>query len=294
MTFTLSADWQISTGHLSELARPVIYVLAVALSAFVLADSRRRFRPLASAAWTLSTFFLPHIVVPFYLAARMFSPRRDDNGSTHVEDVTKTETDAGDSTTSSDANDGDETVETRAAQESTEDEPRAHDAVSPVSKTEKQRRRITMPLIYAATLLAAGALYFYFDYTSVEARLARARDAKLFHQPERARRELRAALAIEDDPHTHKLLGMEFYEAQRWDEALAEFRAAERGDDAQQDAPLIYHTAATLDALGRTDEAVAEYLKLLRTRACIDEVLVNHCATARSRLQALGRVEHTP
>src|SRR5256885_7017823 len=108
------------------------------------------------------------------------------------------------------------------------------------------RARLVPPLAYAAALFALAGLYFVHDYRSLDARLARASDADLHVQYERAAREYRSALQLNDDPHTHKLLGLELAAARQWTDALAELRAAERGGE--PDAALPYHIAKALAA----------------------------------------------
>ena len=88
-----------------------------------------------------------------------------------------------------------------------------------------------MPLLYAVIALAALFVYFYLDSRSVDAHLARATQAKLVEDSTTAIREYRAALAREDDPHTHKLLAIELANAGYLAEAILEFRLAEQGGE---------------------------------------------------------------
>ena len=162
--------------------------------------------------------------------------------------------------------------------------PRAAAGHAPRSRA----RGFAVPLAYAALLCAGGALYFYRDYRSADAHLARARRAKLYNRREQAIREYRAALRSEDDPHTRKLLGIELAEAGRWEEALAELRAAERGGEPDDQLPL--RIAAALDTLKRPAEAAVEYRKFLRSRACQQTPAHALCASARERLQTAGEL----
>ena len=90
------------------------------------------------------------------------------------------------------------------------------------------RWRYALPLLYAAVSLSAIGIYFYLDSRSVDAHLARATRAKLVEDPNTAINEYRKALAIEDDPHTHKLLAIELANAGHVEEAISEFRIAEQ------------------------------------------------------------------
>jgi hypothetical protein len=93
------------------------------------------------------------------------------------------------------------------------------------------RWRYALPLLYAAVSLSAIGIYFYLDSRSVDAHLARATQAKLVEDSNTAIREYRKALALEDDPHTHKLLAIELANAGHVEEAISEFRIAEQGGE---------------------------------------------------------------
>jgi hypothetical protein len=90
-----------------------------------------------------------------------------------------------------------------------------------------KRWRYLLPLLYAAICLLAIGAYFYLDSRSVDAHLARATQAKLVEDSTTAIREYRAALALEDNPHTRKLLAIELANAGFISEAVLEFRIAE-------------------------------------------------------------------
>ena len=90
-----------------------------------------------------------------------------------------------------------------------------------------RRGRFTLPLLYAVILLSAIGAWVYFDSRTVDAHLARATRAKLIYDHQTVIREYRQALALEDDPHTHKLLAIELVEAGYIEEAKAEFRLAQ-------------------------------------------------------------------
>ena len=300
----MNPTWQISVGDVSEALRPLAFVLAALASACVLADARRaRLSAAASAAWTLLALASPPVVLPLYLAARLFTPRRDaaqgatptpveetsavgdadeeaTNESLPVKEATdesiagKDETIAG----------KDETDESRAAGGEGFRQQCLHQRLWP--RLRRGLRRAAVPALYASALLAFGGLYFYRDAQSADARLLRANRAKLYGQHGRAVAEYRAALASDDDAHTRKLLALELAGAGRWDEALAEFQAAARADG--DDDTLAFHTARALEATGRGADAADEYRKFLQSRTCAQTPPARLCEAARSRLAALG------
>jgi len=96
-----------------------------------------------------------------------------------------------------------------------------------------RRWRYLLPLLYAAVLLSAIGLFVYFDSRTVDAHLARAARAKLVDDHQTAIKEYRQALALEDNPHTHKLLAVELADAGYKEEAKSEFRLAEQGGEPQ-------------------------------------------------------------
>ena len=93
------------------------------------------------------------------------------------------------------------------------------------------KRRYTLPLLYAVILVAAIAGFYYWDSRSVDAHLARANRAKLREDSAAAIREYRQALALEDDPHTHKLLGIELSKVGNTSAANSEFCLAKQGGE---------------------------------------------------------------
>jgi tetratricopeptide (TPR) repeat protein len=241
--------WHITGGELFELARPVSFALSALISTWVLASARRRgFAFYMVAAWTLGTLFFPLILLPIYLLVCLL--RRRPQRAAHS---TKQE-------------------EENAAPF---DEP-AQDSLHPHA-----RLRLLLPPLYLLAVLSFGALYYYQEAQSVDAHLARANRARLLDQHERAIDEYRAALKLEENAHTRNLLGVELVAANRLEEALAEFRAAERAGEADDDLP--YRIANTLDALGRSSEAVPEYQKFLKTRRCTAEYPDPWCAAASAR-----------
>ncbi|HVF56576.1 MAG TPA: hypothetical protein VM934_10525 [Pyrinomonadaceae bacterium] len=266
----VGANWQISAGNLSEVLRPVAYALAVLVSTWVLADARRRgLKWYAVVLWAVLTLLFPFIVLPLYLAARIHAAHSSSS-------ETKTP----------EHEQGDSPEEHSTEEQLVEGQP--VDGATPVtneSPANHLRWRRALPLLYAVALSALAAFYFYLDYRSTDARLARAEQAKLYGQYNRAIEEYRAALAAGDDAHTRKLLGFELARANRSEEALEELRAAERGGE--PDDKLSFHAASSLDALGRRAEAADEYRRFLQSLSCNRPRREPLCDEASARLQSL-------
>jgi hypothetical protein len=160
-------------GELFELINPVVVVISILLSGWVLASARKRFPTVIAFAWALGTAFLPLVVLPVYLAIVLLLRR-------------------------------------------------------PVRTP---RWRTLLPLAYAAILLAGIGFVFYHEIGTVDAHLARAVQAKLVEDHATAIREYRRALAIEGNPHTHKLLAIELANDGQLNEAVAELRLAQQGGE---------------------------------------------------------------
>lgn len=291
--------WQISAGEISEWLPPLLWAAAVLLSAWVLSDTRRRkFRNYAvAAAWTLATLVFPHIVFPLYLITRIFTRKPDPTGtleesttleaSTSIAASTSPETSHATSPATSPT--ATEAVHPPArASTSTAHEPAADDTdeqtAGPTTEDipSRARRKLALPLLYALTLLCVGAIYFYRDYHSFEAHLARAANARLLGERAATIREYRAALRLADDAHTRKLLAIQLSEDGQTAAALAEFRAAERGG--ASDELLPYRIAHLLDALNRPAEADLEYRKFTQSSLCVRAVPDARCAEAAARV----------
>lgn len=280
---SLSPDWQISLGDASELLRPTLFVISTLLSALLLADARRvGLGAAASAAWTLAAFLFPIVVVPLYLAARLHTPPRSatDVAGGQTKDGTAVDDQGGDKSSPGDeTNSGEESDpggDSNSGGEPTFRQPRFYQFL----------RTAAPPALCAAALLALGGLYFNRDARSADAHLARANRAKLSDRREEAAREYRAALRLEDDAHTRKLLGLELAEAGRWEEALEEFRAAAERADPEE--ALAFHTARALEALGRGAEARPFYRQFLQSLPCLETPPPAPCEAARARLDAPG------
>jgi hypothetical protein len=244
VTSYLSLPLKISAGQLFELLLPLSYLLTVMISTWVLAGARkRRFSVQAVTLWTLGTLFFPLIILPLYLITRSF--RRP----TTKQRVDETE---GESPTN----------EAREA-------------------TAIPLRRL-LPAAYLLVMLFLGALHFYTDWKSVDAHLARANQARVGNERERVIAEYRLALALEDDAHTHNLLGKEFMAALSYAEALAEFRTAERMGELDEE--LAFNIAVSLDQLHRPAEARGEYEKFLTGALCRETPHDVRCGGARQRL----------
>ena len=155
----------------------------------------------------------------------------------------------------------------------------------PIATTAPVNFRIIVPAIYGAILLSLVGIYLYRDSHSIDAHLARASQAKVTNERERAIREYRSALMLEDNPHTHKLLGIELAEAGDWTEALSEFRTAERGGE--PDEMLPFRIGQALDQVSQRSEALIQYEKFLGGLACVQSVPDTRCEAARRRVESV-------
>jgi MFS family permease len=162
-----------SAGELFELIRPVVVVISILLSAWVLASARKRFSIFVAFAWAIGTLLLPLVGLCLYLAVILVWrwPARS------------------------------------------------------------RRWRLLLPLAYATILLAGAGMYFRHESATVDTHLARATRAKLVEDHATVIREYRQALAIENDPHTRKLLAIELANAGQLSEAITEFNLARQGGE---------------------------------------------------------------
>jgi len=95
--------------------------------------------------------------------------------------------------------------------------------------------------------------------------------------------EYRAALREEDDPHTHKLLGIELSEAGYWSEALSELRLAEqRGEP---DDLLILRIGKLLETLNQPNQARLEYKRFLNSNLCTQAMPDKRCERASKLIE---------
>jgi tetratricopeptide (TPR) repeat protein len=299
----VGGGWQLSAGDLAELLGPTLFAFAVLASTWILFDSGRRAGRLRTLFWTLAALLAPFFILPLYLAARLLTRSHDTDapaGETQAagggEDGTTVE-DSDAETSSAEAVGADfapDAAETETADEATAPAGSAEDegvAAGRVEKSRGWRQGFTLPLAYAAVLLALGSVYFALDWQSFDAHFARARRAKLRGDAERTLREYRAALGRREDAHTRKLLGLELLREGRAAEALAEFRAAARGaeeaDGAEgtEDDSLTFYEARSLDVLARREEAAEAYRTFMAGPTCDRDPADARCISARERLK---------
>lgn len=266
---------------------PLLFASAVLASAWVLHDARRRRFPLyAVGAWTLATLIHAPVVLPLYLIARAFKPSPVTNNADTKTNALE-EANTTDERETGAAADPEETgatgvVESRGDISDDGGEAVATRPTTPGIRASLRLKRLAPSFIYALALLSAVAVYFYRDYHSFDAHLARATKARLLERRAATIGEYRAALRISDDAHTRKLLAVQLAEDGQTEAALAEFRAALRGGE--PDELLSYRIASALDTLGRADEAAGEYQKFLQGGSCSRPSPDARCAQAAARL----------
>lgn len=141
--------------------------------------------------------------------------------------------------------------------------------------------RYTLPLLYTVIVLAAIAGFFYSDSRSVDAHLARAARAKLVDDAPTAIREYRQALALEDDPHTHKLLAIELANDGFVTAAISEFRLAQQGGE--PDDSIHYRLGLLLERMNLTNQARLEFEAFLNTETC--QQIDSSCDDTRARVK---------
>lgn len=263
----MNPHWQISAGELFELTRPAAFALSALVSAWVLMSARRhRFSFYAAMAWALSTLFYPLIVLPIYLIIRAHRRRHQ----FHLQPASRpTDTDG------------------PSDEEASSDEQTNSDEKTPQPIAYRPRLRRTLPLVYLLAVLSLGAIYYYAETRGPDAHLARASRARVLGQHDKAIKEYRSALALEDDPHIHNLLGIELAETGQLAEALTEFRRAESGGE--PDELLSYRIASALNLLGRRTEAATEYQRFLSTPRCNQSYPDPQCASARTHVERITK-----
>lgn len=133
-------------------------------------------------------------------------------------------------------------------------------------KEPPQKWRYALPLIYAVITVSAVLIFFYLDSRSVDAHLARATQAKLVDDTSTAIREYRQALALEDVPHTRKLLAIELANAGLVSEAISEFRLAQKAGE--PDDLIHYRVGLLLEKLNQNEQAKLEFQAFLLTDTC--------------------------
>ncbi len=146
--------------------------------------------------------------------------------------------------------------------------------------------RFTLPLVYLVVVISLIAWTLYRDKNSVDAHLARASYAKVSNDRGRAIQEYRRALAMEDNPHTRKLLAIELAADGAWSDALSEFRLAERGGE--PDDSISFRIASLLESINNFGQAKLEYERFLESRVCTQTYPDNRCQTARAKVAELS------
>lgn len=143
------------------------------------------------------------------------------------------------------------------------------------------------PAIYAIVLLSGSVIYLRSQNRGIDAHLFNASQAKVNGDSAKAIAEYRKALALEEDPHTRKLLAVELYRTAAWDQALTEFRLAEAGGE--QDEWLPFSIGSVLMELGRPAEARIEYKRFVNGAACSREPGDARCNAAAVELNSTHR-----
>lgn len=146
------------------------------------------------------------------------------------------------------------------------------------------RRSLILPLAYGSIVTASIAVYFYFDSRTVDAHLARAARAKLIDDHGTVIREYRSALALEDNPHTHKLLALQLMQAGYLTEAVSEFRLAQQGGE--PDDVIHYNLGLLFERLSQNGQATLEFEEFLLTQTC--QTADDLCDSARQKLLTLA------
>lgn len=138
-------------------------------------------------------------------------------------------------------------------------------------------------ILYLSTMVGLIFAFEHRESNSVDRHLAKATEAKLAGDRRRAINEYKAALQIENDPHTRKLLGLELSDEGEWQAALSELQSAERGGE--PDPSLPFRIARLLDALNQTAQATMEYKRFLYSEACTKLQPDSPCEIARQRVE---------
>lgn len=151
-----------------------------------------------------------------------------------------------------------------------------------------RRLRIAAPLIYAGVVIGGIGFYEYVENRGVDVHLARGAHAKVRGIHGKTIAEYRAALRLNDDPHTHKLLAIELGELGYWTEALSELRLAERGGE--PDDFIAYRIGRLLDSLNQPNQANLEYQKFLSSGVCSQGLPDSYCEAAKQRISDSARI----
>lgn len=144
--------------------------------------------------------------------------------------------------------------------------------------------RIAIPLTYAVVVLSLIAYQLYWEHQSFDGHVARAAQAKLHGNRSITIDEYRAALKLEDDPHTRKLLAIELADTGDWTGALSELRKAE--EDGEIDDRIAFYMATLLESLNLPNQATLEFKRFLESSICTQPLPDERCAGASLRVQA--------
>jgi hypothetical protein len=150
------------------------------------------------------------------------------------------------------------------------------------SATRFVSERFLLPFFYGLAIFVLIAIAQYREYNAIDAYLARAQQAKLRNNRSLSIREYRAALALEDNAHTHKLLAQELSDNGNLQGALAEFRLAEQGGE--EDETLPFTIAKLLDSLNQPNQAIVEYKRFLYGGGCQKLPLDSRCKVAADKV----------
>lgn len=153
-----------------------------------------------------------------------------------------------------------------------------------ISSPPPLQHRIGLPLAYATIVFTVSAFYLYWDHQSVDGHLARAVQAKLSGNRVATINEYRAALTLEDNPHTRKLLAIELADSGEWAAALFELRLAEKGG--VDDDRIALYIATLLESLNLPNQAILEYQRFLESRSCTQPLPDERCAAASTKVRA--------
>ncbi|HEY6805168.1 MAG TPA: hypothetical protein VI306_16450 [Pyrinomonadaceae bacterium] len=151
--------------------------------------------------------------------------------------------------------------------------------------------RVVVPLLFLTIILSIASVYIFVDERTVDAHLARASMAKVHSDPPTAIKEYRAALKLEDDPHTHKLLAQTLDDAGFFMDAITEFRNAEKGGE--PDDSIHFRLALLLEKIDHKGESILEFKKFVTSETCLQ--IDYRCEAARQRIEdATGAQASSP
>lgn len=152
-------------------------------------------------------------------------------------------------------------------------------------ETRNVRHRFAWPTLYLLAVTSFISLYGYNESMSADAYLAQAAKAKLKGDRAATIREYRKALALENNPHTRKLLAIELVSAGFSNEALSQFRLAEQGGE--PDDTIAFQIALLLDGRNHINQARLEYERFLTSQLCTQDFPDQRCRFATERAAAI-------